>query len=112
MLKINIVCAGKADKMFAAAIEEYLKRARTFFNLEIDEVSDEAVRSEGEVARAVAKESAALLARARGHIILLDIGGKAYGSAEIARKLESLSLTNPTVSFVIGGSYGVSAELK
>ena len=45
------------------------------------------------------------------YIIALDLKGKQYTSEEFSDKLEKLSLNNSSISFIIGGSLGLSNEV-
>ncbi len=47
-----------------------------------------------------------------GYIILLDVLGKGITSTELAEKIENITQTNSKITFVIGGSYGVSNQVK
>jgi len=42
----------------------------------------------------------------------MDVKGEALSSEQLAEKLEKISQINGEVSFVIGGSYGVSQSVK
>ena len=49
----------------------------------------------------------------RSHVVLLDIGGKERSSEEIAAHLDDLMLRGESsITFVIGGSCGVSPEVR
>ena len=45
------------------------------------------------------------------YVISLDLKGKQYTSEEFSDKLEKLSLNNSSISFIIGGSLGLSNEV-
>ncbi len=47
-----------------------------------------------------------------GYVVLLDIGGKAYTSPGLAEYLDKLTLATGAVTFVVGGSRGVSEEVR
>ena len=44
--------------------------------------------------------------------MLLDIGGKTLSSNELAAEMERAYLTQPQVTFVIGGSEGVDERVR
>ena len=46
------------------------------------------------------------------YVIALDIQGKELASEEIARKISEISFNNSRISFIIGGSLGLSDEVK
>lgn len=112
MLKINIVCVGSIkEKFFIDAIKEYEKRLSRFCSLSIIEVQEEA--QEKSIDKKIEKESAKLITACKGVVILLDREGKMVSSEDLASSLDKLSCDGISeISFVIGGSNGVNAELK
>ena len=112
MLKINIVCVGSIKEIFFFdAIKEYEKRLSRFCSLSIIEVQEEAL--EKSIDKKIEKESAKLISACKGVIILLDREGKMVSSEDLAETFNKLSSQGVSeVSFVIGGSKGVSDELK
>ena len=112
MLKINIVCVGSIkEKYFVEAIKEYGKRLSRFCSLSIVEVQEEA--QEKSINKKIEKESDKLLSACKGAIILLDRVGKLVSSEDLASSLDNLAGQGISeMSFVIGGSNGVSDLLK
>ena len=45
-------------------------------------------------------------------MIALDIQGKELSSEELAKKISDISFNNSRISFIIGGSLGLSDEVK
>ncbi len=115
-MKINIVCVGKIkEKFYQSAVAEYVKRLSRYHSVEIVEVAEEKISKQinsAEIAKVQVKESARLEQFLKGHIIMLDIEGKNMDSLEFAKTLKNISTGSFVVTFVIGGSYGVSASLK
>lgn len=110
MLKINILCVGSIkEKFFNEAIEEYLKRLKRFASVTITEVSEQSLL-EGN--KKVETESELLLSKLNGYSILLDRASQELSSEELAKNIETLSSSTSTMTFVIGGSNGVSEKLK
>ena len=110
MLKINILCVGSIkEKFFNEAIEEYLKRLKRFASVTITEVSEQSLL-EGN--KKVEAESELLLSKLNGYCILLDRASQELSSEELAKNIETLSSSTSTMTFVIGGSNGVSEKLK
>lgn len=110
-MKINIVAVGKIkEKFFTDAINEYKKRLSKFCELNIIEVPEKSF--ETSIDKKIADESELLLTACKGKIILLDRQGIAISSPELANIIEKDSQTASTISFVIGGSNGVSEKLK
>lgn len=111
-MRINIVCVGKIkEKFFTDAIGEYEKRLSRFCTLNIIEVPeatkftnlDQKSEAEGEL----------LLSKATGVIVALDGSGKMLSSSEIADFIEEKKVSGHSViSFIIGGSNGLSKAVK
>lgn len=112
MLKVNIVCVGTIkEKFFTDAISEYSKRLSKFCKLQIVEVAEES--KEQNVEKKIEIESERLKNACRGFIILLDRCKQEVSSEELSNMLDTLkSAGTSEVSFVIGGSNGVSEEFK
>ena len=110
-MKVNIVCVGKIkEKFFIDAINEYKKRLSRFciFNIiEIDEVSKEMnLDKKNEI------EGKHLLEKCGGIIISMDSRGKMLESTEIAGFIKDKQVSGISeISFVIGGSNGLSKEI-
>ena len=45
-------------------------------------------------------------------MIALDIGGRELSSEDLAAKIAEISFTSSTIDFIIGGSLGLSREVK
>ena len=109
-MKINIVCVGKIkENFFVDAINEYKKRLSRFCTFNIIEV-DEDSKQTNLLAKSE-KEGKLLLAKCSGIIIALDGRGKMLSSEEIADFIEKKEVSGISeISFVIGGSNGLSDE--
>lgn len=112
MIKINILAVGGVkENFFRDAISEYAKRLSRFCKLEIIEVNEES--SVSSVNKKIELESQNLLKKLRGYNILLDREGKQSSSEELASLINSLQNQGESeITFIIGGSNGVSEELK
>lgn len=107
MKKVNVVCVGKIkEKFFAGGIEEYKKRVSRFAELNFIEIKDFPTPDE------IKRECDLILPKLHGYVILLDIGGKTLSSEELAEHMERAYLTQPVVTFVIGGSEGVDERVR
>lgn len=115
-MKINIVCVGSIkDKFYIEACEEYLKRLKKFHSVEIIEVAEEKLPknpSLKDIEKVKIEETKRIEKNIKGHLVLLDIKGKNYSSEEFCDKLQKTQNIASTITFVIGGSYGVSDEMK
>lgn len=116
MITVQIVCVGSVkESYYKNAIAEFTKRLSRFCKLNIIELEEYKAPqkvNESIIANIVQKESESILKHLNGYVILLDILGQNLTSPQLAKKLSDTMLTNSTVTFVIGGSHGVSDELK
>jgi 23S rRNA (pseudouridine1915-N3)-methyltransferase len=115
MLHINIICIGKIkESFFRDSIDEYSKRLNKYCTLNITELPDEKIpnnASEKEALLIKEKEGQNILNNIKkdSYIICLDLKGKQFTSEEFANKIENISLnSNSCITFVIGGSLGIS----
>lgn len=115
-MKINIVCVGNIkDKFYTDACNEYLKRLKKFHVVDVIEVPEERIvrnPSEKDIEKVKIEETKRIEKYIKGHLILLDVFGKSYSSESFSEKLEKLQNETSCITFVIGGSYGVSDEMK
>lgn len=110
---IKIVCVGKVkDKNLAALISEYAEKINHYHKLEIVEVKDEAIKDNEQAV--LDKEAESVLSKIRDdeYVILIDLHGKSIDSIGLANKLDRLFISNPRITFVIGGSLGLSDKLR
>ena len=116
LMKINIVCVGNIkEKYFTDAISEYLKRLSRFHQMEIIELPEERMPknySSGDIEKVKEKECLAIESKLKGYVIVLDERGEQLKSTEMAEKLTKIALNNSVVSFVIGGSWGLTESLR
>lgn len=115
-MKINVICVGNIkEKYFNDAINEYLKRLSRFHQVEIIELAEERMPknySTGDVEKVKEKECFAIENKLKGFVIALDERGEQLKSTEMAEKLSKIALSNSVVSFVIGGSWGLTDNLR
>ena len=107
---IKIICVGKIKESFyREAINEYLKRLSKYTKIEIVELNDFNYDKE----KTIKEESRLIINKLdNGYNILLDINGESLDSISFSSKLNDLLIDNHNINFIIGGSYGVSDELK
>lgn len=117
MLHIDIVCVGKIrEKYLKDAIDEYKKRLSKYCILNIIELPDEKLPSKlndsisFEIKQ---KESNLILSHIKkdSYVIALDLKGKNYTSVEFSNKIQDLSLITSHITFLIGGTLGMTEEL-
>lgn len=115
---IKIVAVGKIkEKALTMLIDEYRKRLSAFTKVEIIEVADEIIpQNNSEKQNEIAKENEGkrLLSKIKDqeYVILLDLWGSSMSSEKFASKLNELqTYGNSDITFVIGGSLGLSPEV-
>ena len=116
MMKINIVTVGTLkEKYLIDCVKEYVKRINRFYTINIIELEEEKLPknySEADISKCLVRESARIEKYLQGYVIILDVKGNQMTSTDFAKKLDSISLSNDTITFVIGSSYGLSESLK
>ena len=117
MLNINIISVGKIKENYLKdAIKEYSKRLSKYCKLNIIELPDEKIPdklNENLSNEIKNKESNSILNHIKkdSYIICLDLYGKELSSEEFSKNIENLSLQTSNITFVIGGSLGLSADI-
>ncbi len=115
-MKIKIVAVGKIkEEYFRQAIAEYVKRLSRFAKVEIVETEEclfNGTPNEKEIHKILQTEGKDILAKCEGYVFALDIGGTMFSSTDLATCIDQLKQTNSTFTFVIGGSNGLSDEVK
>ena len=117
-MNINIVCVGKIkEKYFNEAIAEFEKRLGRFCNFKITELPDKKIPDNptpGQEREVLEAEGAEIL-RAIGkgdYVIALCVEGKPLSSEEWAAKTAEVMQTRSAITYVIGGSLGLSPAVK
>lgn len=115
---IKIIGIGKIkEKSLQSLIQEYEKRLRPYTKIEIIEVNDEPALdqySQAENRKVMEVEGERVLKRIKDKefVILLDLHGKMLSSERFAEKMnEIVTYQSSDITFVIGGSLGVSDAL-
>ena len=110
-MTINLLCVGNLKEKFSKDEQaEYVKRLSAFCKLNIVEIKEQNHLQNS--ALILEKEGEDILKNLKGYVILCDIKSKELSSEEFARKIENLMQTNSAITFVIGGSFGVSDKVK
>ena len=106
-MKITMLAVGKLkEKYLADAVKEYLKRIKPYATVEIIELLE---------CRTVEEEGVKLLARipAESWVCVLDVHGELVSSENLAKVIADLTLSGQSkLTFVIGGAFGISQNLR
>ena len=117
-MNFTIICVGKLkEKYLEDACKEYKKRL-SHQKLEIIEIPPEKLSdnpSENEIKNALNKEGIKILSKIpnSSRIFALCIEGKQRSSEEFSKELDKIALSGSSnIAFIIGGSFGLSDEVK
>ncbi len=117
-MNINIICVGKIkEDYFVKATAEFEKRLSRFCTLSIINLPDRSIpdnASPAEEQIVLKKEGEEILRKiGKGDIVVaMCIEGKQFSSQELAEKIADFQMQSSTIDFVIGGSLGLSDEVK
>lgn len=102
---IKIICVGKVkEKYLRDMIDDYTKRISKYHKIEIIELADSNINKE--------KEELLRVINTKDYNIVMDIDGNNLSSREFAEKIDKTFLINSNITFIIGGSDGISPEIK
>ncbi len=116
---VRIICIGKLkEKYWTDAIAEYSKRLSRFCKLSVVELKEERLvenASPADEEKVKIEEGKSILKSLApdSYVVALDVVGRQLSSEELASKLETLSVQGKSsIDFIIGGSLGLSDEVK
>ncbi len=102
---IKIICIGKIKENYLKdAINDYQKRISKYHKIEIVELPDSNIDNE--------KELIKKNINSKDYIITMEIEGNMLSSIELSEKIDKTFITNPNITFIIGGSTGLHPEIK
>lgn len=102
---IKIICVGKLKEGYLKeGVNDYFNRISKYHKIEIIEVPDSDINRE--------KDLILKYVNSKDYVITLDIEGNCLSSLEFANKIDKTFLTNPNITFIIGGSYGIHENIK
>ncbi len=117
-MRVSILCVGKIkEKFYTDAISEYAKRLGRFCDFEIIEIPDEKIpdkASDKEKDMIKQREGDKLLSKLKpdSFVISLCIEGRTLSSEELADTVQSAFNNTNHITFIIGGSLGLSDDVK
>lgn len=119
MVTIKIVCIGNLkEKFLKDAFSEYKKRLGPFCKLKLEEIPEYKVScnpSESEIKLAITSEGEKILSKVdlSNYIIALCVEGREFSSTSFSKQIEKVMLMGKSsITFIIGGSFGLSSEVK
>ena len=115
-MKFRIVAVGKLkERYLREAVDEYVKRIGRFATVEIVEIDEcllKGAPSDKEIERIKTVEGQSILQKLEGYAVAMDIDGREFGSVELASHIMEQKQYNSTFTFIVGGSNGLSDEVK
>mgnify|MGYP000946715941 FL=1 len=118
-MNISIICIGKLkERYLQEAVSEYSKRLKNYCKLKIVELKETKLSlnaGEKEIEAVKSSEGKEILSRLGENtfVIALEIKGERMDSEKFAKKIERLGNDGKSdISFVIGGSLGLSREVS
>lgn len=119
MVKVTLIAVGKIkEKFYTEAVAEYAKRLSAYCTFEVIEVKDEKTPdnpSATEKQMVLDREAERIIAKIPkgAKVITLCVEGKQMTSEEFAAMLSKTAADGTSkVAFIIGGSMGLSEEVK
>lgn len=118
-MRFNILAIGKLKESYLRdGVAEFVKRMRPYGGVTITELNESKVGDKAGVAErkeAVQEEGMRLLKQVpkNTYLVLLDVYGKTMSSEDLAQKVADLEVSGVSdMTFVIGGAFGVSEDLR
>lgn len=119
MIKVTIIAVGKLkEKYLRDANDEYLKRLGAFSKVNIVEIGEERCSdnpSQSEIEAVKNKEGERILAKIPkgSYVVPMCIEGVQFSSEDFSKRLDEVSVAGfGEVTFIIGGSFGLSDAVK
>lgn len=116
-MEIRILCVGKMkERYFIEAASEYLKRLSPYVKVVVIEYPESPIgkdASPAQIEAALEREYAAMQIPVGAPLVTLCIEGELISSVELARRIGDYAVYGHSkLTFVIGGSNGLSPALK
>lgn len=115
MMKINLVAVGRVkEKYFGDGIAEFKKRLSAFCDFKIIEIDEENYKKTDDalIFKTVEKEGEGIIKNLSGKVVALSPDGIKTSSEGFAGIIGASLKKGETLTFVIGGSYGLSKAVK
>ena len=119
MVQVKLICVGRLkESYYLAACKEYIKRLGTLCKFELVELPETRLSddpSPAQIQQALEKEAALIGEKIpRGSALVpLCVEGKPLTSPELAQSMERWAVQGGgSITFIIGGSFGLHPRLK
>ena len=102
---IKIICIGKLKESYLKeGVNDYLKRINKYHKIDIIELQDSNIQNEeSELLKYLNKKD---------YLIALCIEGKTLSSIELSKEIDKAFISHPNITFIIGGSDGLTENIK
>lgn len=118
MINVTIIAVGKLKESYLRdGCKEYIKRLGSFAKTDIIEINEERCSdnpSDSEIKKVISKEGERIIQKIpkSSAVIPLCIEGEQYSSPDFSKLIEKISMEHSHLCFIIGGSFGLSDEVK
>jgi len=102
---IKIICVGKLkEKYLIELVNDYKARVSKYHKLELIELKDSNILDEGkEIEKYITSKD---------FVVTLEINGNKLNSVELSKKIDNWLMNHGNITFIIGGSDGISDVIK
>lgn len=114
MIELQIISVGNVkEKYMQELIADYKKRISKYAQIDIVELKDESNKINENVVKELEGERILSSIKDGFYVVLLDIKGIMLDSVSLSKKIDEISTYySSKISFIIGGSFGVSEAVK
>ena len=112
MIKI-LACGKVKDQSLKSLINEYVKRIKHYYNIEIIDTNDQKIVANDSYKHIKDLEAKDLLAKIKDSdfVVVLDLKGRELDSIELSNMIDRWLSNGRDIVFVIGGSLGLGEEV-
>jgi len=110
-MKIRLLAIGnKMPSWVCQGYEQYGRRMRGDCSLELIEITPGRRTQTADISRIVAKEGQQMIAKMgkTNHVVALDIPGKAWSTAQLAKQMKKWQLLGTDIDLLVGGPEGLA----
>lgn len=118
MMNVTVLAVGKLKESYLReGCSEYMKRLSAYAKVNVIEINEERCSdnpSASEIQNVIEKEGERIVKKIPkgAAVIPLCIEGREYDSREFSTFIEGIAMNNSHICFIIGGSFGLSDEIK